>query len=352
MHTPTYISRVTKFDDTTAAKAHSVVLCAHLGKYNSAVLPKRVAKTIAKHSYAALTAEARELVMERKLDGVEPGSAVDRFVRDSVSIAAPHTPYAAKLLLTQTTQYVQWCLGQGWPLDAETIWSVRGIDIYSTTANQKNSEGTRRNYRAMLLRVSEVLLPEQHPERPTPLTRKDVTAPYTPEEMDAFRDWAGSQLTDLARDRAMLMLTLCAGAGVRPGELPFVGHEEVVIDEDGILISLPDRSVPLLGEWEEWLLAVLARRPKGDEFLWGAVNIRNTSRLASTFTERSFGHPPRADRLRHTWLVGHLAAAVPMKDLMRAAGIEKIQHLHMLLEHVELRDADESRRLLRGEVQR
>lgn len=352
MATATYLNRITKFDDTTAARAHSTVLTTHLGEYSNAGLPKRVAKTISKHSYASLTPQARDLVTERKLDGVEPGSAVDKFIRDSVTVAAPHTAYAAKLLLTQTAQYVRWCLGQGWPLNAETIWSVRGIDIYSTTANQKNSEGTRRNYRSMLMRISEVLLPEQHPERPTPLTRKNVIAPYTAAEVEAFREWAGSQLTDLARDRAMLMLTLCVGAGVRPGELPFVGCDDVIIDEDGILISLPDRTVPLLSEWEEWLLAVLARRPKDDDYLWGVVNVRNTSRIASTFTERSVGNAPRADRLRHTWLVGHLAAATPMKELMRAAGIEKLQHLHMLLEHVELRDADESRRLLRGEGQR
>lgn len=290
-------------------------------------------------------------MIDRAIEGVGAGTALDDFIRDSVTIAAPHTAYAAKLLLTQTAQYVQWCVGQGWPLEANVIWSVRGIDLYSTTANQDNTEGTRRNYRSMLLRVSEVLVPEEHPERPTPLSHKDVTAPYTAQETEAFREWAGSQLTELAQCRAMLMLTLCAGAGLRPGELPFVRHDDITIDENGILVSVAGRTVPLHADWEEWLLNVLERRPKG-ELLWGAVNIRNTSRLASTFTERSFGKPPRADRLRHTWLVGHLAAAVPMKELMRAAGIEKIQHLHLLLEFVDLRPADEGRALLRGEVQR
>lgn len=351
MQTPSYLKRITKFDDTSAAKAHSVVLANHLGEYSTAGLPKRVARVLAKHSYAALTPEARELVTERKIADVEPGSAMDKFIRDSVTVAAPHTAYAAKLLLTQASQYVQWCMGQGWPLKANVIWSVRGIDIYSTTANQSNTEGTRRNYRSMLLRISEVLLPEEHPERPTPLSHKDVTAPYTLSEMEAFREWAGSQLTDLARDRAMLMLTLCAGAGLRPRELPYVRHEDITIDDSGILVSAAGRQTPVHADWEEWLLNVLKRRPKG-QLLWGKVNIRNTSRLASTFAERSFGKAPRADRLRHTWLVGHLAAAVPMKELMRAAGIEKIQHLHLLLEHVDLRPADEGRALLRGEVQR
>ncbi|WP_449407128.1 hypothetical protein [Microbacterium maritypicum] len=351
MQTATYLSRTTKFNDTTAAKAHSTILATHLGEFSNAGLPKKVARIVAKHSYAALTPETRELVTDRSIVGVEPGSVMDAFIRDSVTVAAPHTTYAAKLLLTQAAQYVQWCVGQGWPLQADVIWSVRGIDLYSTTANRDNTEGTRRNYRSMLLRISEVLLPEEHPERPTPLTQKDVTAPYTPSEMDDFRDWAGAQLTELAQCRAILMLTLCTGAGVRPGELPFLRHEDIAIDENGILVTVAGRTVPLLAEWEEWLVNVLSRRPKG-ELLWGKVNIRNTSRLASTFTERSFGKPPRADRLRHTWLVGHLAAAVPMKELMRAAGIEKIQHLHMLLEFVDLRPAVEGRALLRGEVRR
>lgn len=351
MQTPTYLNRVTKFDDTTAAKDHSEVLARHLGRFRSNSHTARVRRVLTKHTYAGLTAEARELVTDRTILGVEPGTAMDHFIRDSVTIAAPHTAYAAKLLLTQAAQYVQWCVGQGWPLQADVIWSVRGIDLYSTTANQDNTEGTRRNYRAMLLRVSEVLLPEEHPERPTPLSHNDVTAPYTESEMEAFREWADSQLTELAQCRAMLMLTLCAGAGLRPGELPFVRHEDIAIDDHGILVAVEGRTMPVHADWEEWLLNVLKRRPK-DDLLWGAVNIRNTSRLASTFTERSFGKPPRADRLRHTWLVGHLAAAVPMKDLMRAAGIEKIQHLHLLLEFVDLRPIDEGRALLRGEVQR
>lgn len=261
---------------------------------------------------------------------------MDDFIRDSVTLAAPHTPYAAKLLLSHTARYVLWCTGQGWPLEANVIWSVRGIDIYSTTANQECSEGTRRNYRTFLLRISEVLMPDEHPEPQTPMSTRTTVAPYTAREMEAFKDWAGAQLSDLKRDRAMLMLTLCAGAGLRPGELPFVHYDDVIVDDQGILIMVDGREVPLQAEWKEWMLVLLTRRPKG-ELLWGAVNVHNTSRLASTFTERSFGNPPRADRLRHTWLTHHFTAATPMKELMRAAGITKLQHLHLLLEGTDLR---------------
>ncbi|WP_231587728.1 AAA domain-containing protein [Microbacterium oxydans] len=179
---------------------------------------------------------------------------MDDFIRDSVTLAAPHTPYAAKLLLSHTARYVLWCKGQGWPLEANVIWSVRGIDIYSTTANQECSEGTRRNYRTFLLRISEVLMPEEHPERQTPLSTRTTVAPYTEREMDSFREWAGAQLTDLKRDRAMLMLTLCAGAGLRPGELPFVHYDDVIVDDQGVLIMVDGREVPLQASIYNYLL--------------------------------------------------------------------------------------------------
>ncbi len=351
MQTPTYLNRITKFDDNSEMREHSELLSEHLGRFRSTEPAPKVRRLLEKLTYAALTREARDVVTGDRLPGVEPGSALDIFIRDCVTLAAPNTAYAAKLLMTQVSRYVMWCTQQGWPLTADVIFSVRAIDIYSTTANQQRSEGTRRNYRSLLMRVSEVLVPDEHPERPTPLSSRQTAAPYTASEMEQFRSWAGSQLTTLKRDRAMLMLVLCAGAGVRPRELPRVRHEDVLVDDAGILITAAGRQVPLLAEWEEWMLVLLERRPR-DEALWGPLNRRNTSNLTSNFTENSFGRGPRADRLRHTWFTHHLAVGVPMKDLLRAAGVGKLQQLHLLLEYVDYRDDAEYRRIFRSEVQR
>ena len=260
-------------------------------------------------------------------------------------------PHAAKVLTTDALWYVTWCVrDMGWPLDAEIIWSVRAIDIYSTTANLNLTEGSRRNYRARLMRISEVLLPHEHPERPTALAHRNTAAPYTLAEIEKFRVWAVNQLTPQKRDRAMVMLVLCAGAGVRPNEIPLIFPRDVHVDGEGILIDVggeEPRQVPLLAEWEEWMLALLERRPKG-ETLWGPINRRTTHNLTSAFTERSYGNPPRADRLRHTRFVHHLDIGIPMKELFRAAGIAKMQHLHLMLEYVTPRADGEYRRLLRS----
>ncbi|ANG84642.1 site-specific integrase [Microbacterium aurantiacum] len=349
---PLYINRITRWADTSWAEKHHETLIAHVGKFRDTEQSRSLAKALSRCSYATLTAPALQIVNE-DLDDDDP-LGISAFVRDSVSIAAPCTAYAAKLLMTTARRYVTWCVrDMGWPLDAHTLWSPRAIDLYATTANQELTEGSRRNYRGQLMRVSEVLLPHDHPERPTPLSNRQTSAPYNPAEIAGFREWATSQLTPEKRDRAMTMLVLCAGAGLRPSEIPLVFPKHVVVDSSGIVITAPGeypREVPLLAEWEEWMHALLERRP-AEENLWGKVNRRTTNNLTSSFTENSFGNPPRADRLRHTWLVRHLEAGVPMKDLFRAAGVKKMQHLHLFFEYIELRDESDYRRIFRSEEQ-
>ncbi|MDT3329442.1 tyrosine-type recombinase/integrase [Microbacterium sp. KSW-18] len=349
---PIYRNRLSRWGDTSEAARHSETLAEHIGKYASKNLPKRLARTVSRCSYEALPPEALNVVKGQKLG--DDSADLHDFIRDSVALAAPHTAYAATLLMETVTRYVKWCVrDNGWPLNPHVIWSVRAIDIYSTTANRDRSEGTRRNYRSRLMRVSEVLLPEEHPEKPTPLNKRKAGAPYTKSEMAQFREWATSQLTDKKRDRAMVMLVLCAGAGIRPSEIPLIYPSDITVDDGGILINVrtdEPRVVPLMAEWEEWMVALLERSP-ADETLWGAITRSTTNNLTSTFTERSNGKPPRADRLRHTWVVRHLEAAVPLKDLYRAAGARKWQDLWLMLEYIEPNTDADYRRALRGEVE-
>ncbi|MGA7148813.1 MAG: hypothetical protein WBX17_10040, partial [Microbacterium sp.] len=349
---PLYINRVTRWGDTSWASSYGDTLVAHLGEFRHDQRSRTLTKALSRCSYTTLPAGALNVVTGRlPIEDSKGASELDAFIRDSVTLAAPHTAYAATLMMRTVSRYVVWCVRkQGWPLDGRIIWSIRGIDLYSTTANLDRSEGTRGNYRAMLMRVSEVLLPDEHPERTTPLTGRQTSAPYSPEEMLEFRAWAGRQLTPLKLDRAMLMLTLCAGAGLRPSELPLLYSRHILIDAQGVLIHVPTdtpRDVPLLAEWEEWMTALAGRRPS-DESLWGAVNRRNTHNLTSVFTESSNGRPPRADRLRQTWLAHHLIAGTPLKELHRAAGVAKFQHLHHLLEHVAALPEADYRRALRS----
>lgn len=349
-----YVSRIVRWGDTAPFTQFADVLIRHIGSLRTENPARSLTKALAVCSWLLLPPEVVVYMKERELPAeVRRDANLEAFIRDSVTLAAPHTAYAASLLMTTVTHYVLWCVKvKGWPLQPEVIWSVLAIDLYSQTANQHVTEGTRANYRARLVRIGEVLLPEEHPERLTPMNKRGKPAPYTPEEMARFRAWAGLQLTDLNRDRAMLMLVLCAGAGIRPQEIPFIHHEHVTVDELGVLIHLPigkPRSVPLLAEWEEWMTVLLERRPQ-DGPLWGPITRRNTHNLTSVFTERANGHPPRADRLRHTWTAHHLTVGTPLKEYQRASGVEKLGDLHLHLEHVKALPDEQYRRTLRGEA--
>lgn len=347
--------RIQKYGPTDIALAGAEVLRPLLGRFQLDTHPKRTARLLAQCSYASLPVEARVTTEEwRPFEGFGLNAEGEAFVRDSVSIAAPHTAYSAKLCINYAARYVHWCRMHGYPLKAESIWSPIAIDLYSTTANQDRSEGTRRNYRAVLMRISEILLPEAHPDKLAALSKKSTIAPYTAEDMAGFRDWAGMQLTALKAHRAVTMLVLCAGAGVRTAEIAELRPEHVVRDAAGTLIDIPGkraRVVPLLPEWEEWVDPMLERRPD-TELLWGNITRRDANNIVSAFTQYSNGTPPRSDRLRNTWLAFHLTSGTPLKLLLRASGVSSVNQLNLLLEHLpEVDDADYLR-ALRGEAQR
>lgn len=349
-----YSNRITRWGDPSTARHHADDLINHLGQLHNPELPKKLRRSFDAVITAA-SADARAALMVGRAANHDTGDQViNAFVADSVLVAAPRTAYAVKVLMTTVTRYVVWCVREkGWPLTGQVIWSVRAIDLYTTTANLTRSTGTRSNYRGQLMRISEVLLPDEHPDRPSPMGKRDAKQAYTPAELDSFREWPGLQLTALKRDRAMLMLTLCAGAALRPNELPLLHHEHVTVDNDGIVIHLPGptaRDIPLLAEWEDWMTLLLERRPEGKP-LWGALSSHSTHNLTSAFTEGTEGDKPRADRLRVSWLVRHLTLGTPMKEVQRAYGVEKFTQLHLHLGQVPARSNTDYRRLLRGEVQ-
>ncbi|MCH6230539.1 site-specific integrase [Microbacterium sp. CFH 31415] len=352
---PDYLHRVTRWGDTSWAADSYDVVAQYIGSLSMPNPPRELARILAARTKTRPDAGALNVMATKKLPATADYPEMDAFVRDAVAVAAPQTAYTASLALPYVARYVVWAVrDSGWPMTVEFLFTVRAINRYTTSANLDLSEGTRGNYRSVLMRISEVLLPDEHPDKLSSLSNRTSAAPYTREEMRGFRAWATSQLTDEKRDRAMLMLVLCAGAGIRANEILRIHPEHVTTDENGILVRVATdtpRDVPLLPEWEEWMVALLGRRPAGEP-LWGHIHRKDTSNLTSAFTENSYGASkrPRADRLRATWLTHHLYAR-GIKDLFRAIGVEKMQHLHRLLEFVELRDDDEYRRLLREEGQ-
>jgi hypothetical protein len=278
---------------------------------------------------------------------------VEPFVRDAITLAAPLTAYTAQRLMTVATPFVLWCVGtEGYPLDAEIIFSRQVIEIYTTAGPGDRSEGTRRNYRSILMRISEVLLPEDHPIPMTALNARTSQPPYSKKEMEHFRRWALGQTTSIRRHKAMVMLALTAGAGMKSAEIGMVVREDVHIDQHGIVVSIRGafpRQVPLIGEWEQWLSNVVESVPDGAP-VFGTANRINSKNMLSSFTASTTGLAPRSDRLRATWVIHHLTVGTPMKEFLRACGVKKLENLSRYLEYIEPASDLEFRRRMRGEL--
>lgn len=277
---------------------------------------------------------------------------IAEFVRDSVAIAAPLTAYSAKTLFTYTASFVNWCVFvDGMPLHANAIWSRSAISMYVMREDWYTSDGARRNCRAMLTRISEVLKPQEHPKKFTPLSKKHSVEPYTPEEMENFRHWAKTLNTPLRRRRASIMLALCAGAGLRPAEIGALYSENILIGNDGVIINVVSgrtpRRVPVSVEWESWVMH-FARESTPGAPIWGAESVSRATGLLSDFTNHLSGPVPRGDRLRTTWMLSLLSKPILLKAFSEAAGVRKFEMLPLLLDRLESVDEAEYVRSLRG----
>lgn len=279
-------------------------------------------------------------------------SHIRSFVIDSVSATGPLTERAVYALLSP----VEWMtFVKQLPLDGNVVWSKQWIDRYVNSELLSYAAGTRANYRKYLDRVREAVQPQELDYQYIPQNRHSSVAPYTPEEILGFRDWAAYQSTDIKRTKAMMTMVFCTGAGLRAHEVGQLQHQHITHTGNGYLIDIDHgsapRRVPLLASWDDWLEVILDTRPT-TEPLWGTVSRLNENKLISAFTQYSEGNSPRADRLRNTWLLTHLRNRVPMTDLFYAAGVRKMEHLGRLIKHLPPLDAVEFETLFRGEVTR
>jgi hypothetical protein len=292
------------------------------------------------------------------LEGYTPKAATKRewatvqsFVEDAVIRSSRDSAKGARQMLRITAVYVLWCVGErGLPLQHDVIFAPLAVDAYCNQAGL--SEGTRGTYRSTLMRVSATLVPEANPPAMTPVQRRTIQPPYSSDELKRYRAWARGQHTLNNRQKAMVMLALSAGAGLWPAEIDILLKEDIVADEHGVVVSVRGenpRQVPVLRQWEVWLLEVANTRAPG-ELVFGTIARSKDKGLLTAFTTKSVGEAPTNARLRATWIVTHVALATPMQALFRAGGFKQFSNLHQYLAYVDELDAVEYRALLRGKA--
>ncbi len=277
------------------------------------------------------------------------------FVRSAVSDAEGKTPYTSGELLGAAARHVLWCWQTaGLELDRALVFRRSKIGEYISQGCVGLAPASRGNRRSQLLRMSEALLPfEAYLGRLSSLGPSEPLRPYSKAEIVALRYWANDQNTPARRRDAMTLLALGLGAGLAAEDI--AGLEAGMVTEDGlgVQISVPGRRarvVPVRAEWEAEALKV-ARALPPHSFIFGSHRTTRNKNFVNGFVAKSdFGKlRPSIQRLRATWIVGHVAGGTPLVALMTAAGVQSLEAFSRYLRFMPGLDPEEARRALRGQ---
>lgn len=247
--------------------------------------------------------------------------------------------YITKNMVAAVTILTHWatqvaCL----PLETSVVFHRDTIAEFIASGCERMNPNSRSSRRSMLLRVAEAVLPEG--ERVTRLqaVHKDNPGrPYSEFEQRALRSWAEGQTTPARRVDCRTILALGLGAGLATPDILALRAQDIVSDDLGVLIQVDrpgsTRDVPVLWQWEDALVDLLAVRDPG-EWAVGTQRTGTSSNSLNAFlskTQPEAGKRPRMTRLRNTWLVHHLSTGTPLGPLSVAAGLETFRTIEKLL---------------------
>lgn len=255
---------------------------------------------------------------------------IEGLVRDSVRRAVPGSAHSAEALMNVVTQLAVWVESIGQPLSAEVVFHPDTVDRFAKEACAHMASGTQNNYRSQLRGVGAAVLgPDVYPPAPLQLPRADPVAPYSPAEVAAFRSWARGLPTERYRDNVAVILAFALGAGLSSQEINRLVGTDVTVDDDGVTVHVIGehaRDVPVLAAYEDEVAKLARRAEEGPVFLPGrsAIDRKQVPNFLFRCPKGPMGRP-NVDRLRNTWIVGHLSAGTHLSALAEAAGVRPDQ---------------------------
>jgi integrase len=255
---------------------------------------------------------------------------IEGLVRDSVRHAVPVSAHSAEALMNVVTQLAVWVQTIGQPLTAEVVFHPDTVDRFAKEACAHLAAGTQNNYRSQLRGVGAAVLgPDVYPPAPLQLPKADPVAPYSVAEVAGFRSWARGLPTERYRDNVAVILAFALGAGLSSQEINRLVGTDVTVDDDGVTVQVigeRTRDVPVLAAYEDEVADLARRAEEGPVFLPGRRSIDR--KQVPNFLFRCPKGPmgrPNVDRLRNTWIVGHLSAGTHLSALSEAAGVRPDQ---------------------------
>ena len=275
------------------------------------------------------------------------GPFIDAAVRDS----AAGCGRSERDLFAAATPMVLWAWqARGIPLERGRVFRHSLVEQFIHLGMPGAARGSQATLRSTLWRMTEVLNPADAHGDHRQIPRSKPTAPYSVAAIAELYSWANTQGTPARSRNALALLCLGFGAGLTTRELLDVRVTDISTDEnlDGsataavVVWSARPRVVPFRPEWTRTLHTVLSDTPD-DSWLFRPGRTGTSPGQVTDLLTRSRTHlDVRPTRMRTTWLLQHLAEAMPAADLLRISGLKNYAALDRLVPFVPPRAESEN----------
>ncbi len=219
------------------------------------------------------------------------------------------------------------------PLEDAAVFSPRTLERFVHHNLASYNRASRNTIRARLRRVSEALLGEPAAARFRALGKAEASRPYTSTEISLLRAWARSMRTDELTSSAGALLALGFGAGLTGSEIIRQRLEMIDITRNVITVHGESaRTVPIDGGIWQDLIRIRSSHRAGTGWAFRTHQRGGNINLITDFVSHTTPQVPLLTRrMRATWLVQHLDAGTPLKQLLRIAGLQSAEALDRVL---------------------
>lgn len=228
--------------------------------------------------------------------------------------------------LSTLSAFADWVLFTGVSDASDTALRANIIDAYAHHRRTEVEAPLAERERKRLRLIAGL---RNTPEKRDIATTATATEPLSAPELDNIRRWAQWQSRDVQRRTASTIAALGLGCGLTATEMMSVRARDIITLDDGLVgVQLDDRTVPVLEEWNDELATARIADPD-DYVIAPKGKVRNSYGLKGAL--HLLGpESPSPQRMRVTWLLGHVEASTNIFTLMSAAGLTAPDFLRRL----------------------
>ena len=256
-------------------------------------------------------------------------------------------PSAAQTALVRTrvsAHYLSWCLAQGFPIEAERVLTEDLIEAWFASDDVAVlAKGTYRSHLRTVAKANTKLAVWT----PTPqdMRRDSIRGPYTPAEVQLYRDLVMTQGTARRRRVFDVILHLGLGFGLTSSEICSLSVCDITQQDGLVLASVNERVVPARAPYAQDIVRLIEETQGGRILGDHLKDHRRLDRLVKTLDIPTYAPRLIPRRLRTTWLIDVLSDSyLSIAEFQKVSGLTSGRVLDDLVPFVPVDDTTYLRR--------